>query len=111
MLLCASHCICDIVDSEGDWCGSIILEDAWIRQYNGYLFHFIAISDAMASTLDECPDWTYHIPKERHESEWDLYYVVLLERNENKGVWQRAGLDKVIKVAFRGNAWSEIKLG
>jgi hypothetical protein len=104
-------CQCDIVDKEGDWCGSIVLTEKWIREREGSLFQFIAISDAKAFTRVECPVWTYYIPKERDESEWDLYYVLLLERNAEKGVWGRAGLGKVFQASFRGKSWDEIKLG
>ncbi|KAK3940471.1 hypothetical protein QBC46DRAFT_459005 [Diplogelasinospora grovesii] len=104
-------CECDIVDAEGDWCGSIILEYARIGPQDGHMFPFIAISDAKAFTMSECPDWTYYIPKERNESEWDLYYVLLLERNEERGLWERIGLGKVFKMAFREHDWREIKLG
>ncbi|GKZ26586.1 hypothetical protein AbraIFM66951_002815 [Aspergillus brasiliensis] len=102
---------CDIVDTEGDWCGSIVLEEESVAKRQGYLCTFIALSEAKRFTLDECPVWTYYIPKEREESEWDLYYVLLLERNEEHGLWERAGLGKVFQAAFRGNVWAEIKLG
>ena len=102
---------CDILDKEGDWCGSIILEEDWIEPQDGHMFHFMAISDAKAFTQDECPVWTYYIPKERHESEWDLYYVLLLERNHERGLWERVGLGKSFKIVFPENTWREIKLG
>jgi hypothetical protein len=104
-------CQCDIVDKEGDWCGSIVLVEEWIRERQGSLFQFIAISDAKAFAQEECPVWTYYIPKERDESDWDLYYVLLLERNAERGVWERAGLGKVFQAAFREKTWDEIKLG
>jgi hypothetical protein len=72
---------------------------------------FIAISDAKTFTKEECPVWTYYIHKERDESEWDLYYVLLLERNAARGVWERAGLGKVFQAAFTERKWAEIKLG
>lgn len=104
-------CQCDIVDKDGDWCGSIVLDDEWIREREGHIFQFIAISDAKRFTQDECPVWTYYIPKERDESEWDLYYVLLLQRNVERGLWERAGLGKVLQAAFREKSWDEIKLG
>jgi hypothetical protein len=104
-------CQCDIVDKEGDWCGSIVLGKQWIREQRGILFQFIAISEAKAFTEKECPVWTYYIPKERDESEWDLYYVLLLDRNDERGAWERAGLGKVFQAAFRERSWDEIKLG
>jgi hypothetical protein len=104
-------CQCDIVDKEGDWCGSIVLAKKWILEREGSLLPFVAISDAKAFTKQECPVWTYYIPKGRDESEWDLYYVLLLERNAERGVWERAGLGKVFQAAFREKTWDEIKLG
>jgi hypothetical protein len=85
--------------------------EEWIRERQGSLFQFIAISDAKAFAQEECPVWTYYIPKERDESDWDLYYVLLLERNAERGVWERAGLGKVFQAAFREKTWDEIKLG
>ncbi|KAJ6103375.1 hypothetical protein N7486_005802 [Penicillium sp. IBT 16267x] len=102
---------CDIVDTKGDWCGSIVLDDKAIAERQGHMCTFIAMSEAKRFTMNECPVWTYYIPKEREESEWDLYYVLLLERNEERGLWERAGLGKVFQAAFRGNTWAEIKLG
>ena len=104
-------CRCDVVDGDGDWCGSRVVDEAWIRPRDKQLFPFIAISEAKGFTHDECPDWTYYIPKERTESEWDVYYVLLLERNPERGLWERVGLGKVFKVAFREDTWREIKLG
>jgi len=101
----------DIVDHNGDWCGSINLPKDWMGEQQGGVFPFIAISDAKAFTDDECPIWTYYIPKERDESEWDLYFVLLLERNKERGVWERVGLGKVFQPAFRKGTWDEIKLG
>ncbi|XHF98560.1 hypothetical protein AWENTII_002109 [Aspergillus wentii] len=104
-------CQCDIVDKNGDWCGSIVLDEKWIHRREAHIFSFIAISEAKRFTDDECPVWTYYIPKERDESEWDLYYVLLLERNVERGLWERAGLGKVFQAAFREKTWAEIKLG
>ncbi|KAE8153244.1 hypothetical protein BDV25DRAFT_137150 [Aspergillus avenaceus] len=104
-------CQCDILDKTGDWCGTIVLNDSWIRERNEYMFPFIALSDAKGFTIDECPSWTYYIPRERDESEWDLYYVLLLQRNQERGLWERVGLGKVFKAAFEERSWSEIKLG
>jgi hypothetical protein len=103
--------VCDIVDKKGDWCGSIVLAEQWIRESQGSLFQFIAISDAKAFSREEWPVWTYYIPKERDESDWDLYYFMLLERNVERFVWERAGLGKVSKAAFKNKTWDEIKLG
>ncbi|KAM5357539.1 hypothetical protein ACJZ2D_016157 [Fusarium nematophilum] len=104
-------CQCDILDKTGDWCGAIVLDDEWIRVRQGNIFQFIAISDAKCFTQEECPVWTYYIPKERDESEWDLYFVLLLQRNMERGVWERVGLGKAFQAAFRDRSWAEIKLG
>ncbi len=104
-------CQCDIADDSGDWCGSIVLPKDWIGKREGSLFPFIAISDAKRFTEEECPSWTYYIPVERDESEWDLYFVLLLERNKERGVWERVGLGKVFQLAFRKGTWDEVKLG
>ncbi|KAJ5632959.1 hypothetical protein N7490_009298 [Penicillium lividum] len=101
----------DIVDSQGDWCGSIVLDEKCVSKRQGHMCTFIALSEAKRFNMDECPVWTYYIPKEREESEWDLYYVLLLERNEEHGLWERVGLGKVFQAAFRENIWAEIKLG
>ncbi|KAK0714489.1 hypothetical protein B0H67DRAFT_644348 [Lasiosphaeris hirsuta] len=53
---------------------------------------FAAVSDAKAFARDECPIWTYYIPKERDESEWDVYFMLLLQRNLERGLWERVGL-------------------
>ncbi|OCL09073.1 HET-domain-containing protein [Glonium stellatum] len=98
---------CDIVDKERDWCGSIVLNHEWIRENQGSLFYFIAISEAKAFTKNECPVWTYYIPKERDECEWDLYYVLLLERNKKRGLWERVGIGKAFQAAFREKEWRE----
>lgn len=102
---------CDIVDKAGDWCGSIVLPQDWIAERQGIPLLFIAISDARSLTSEECPVWNYYIPKEKDESEWDLYYVLLLNRNRERALWERVGLGKVFQAAFGDAFWDEIKLG
>ncbi|KAI0882012.1 heterokaryon incompatibility protein-domain-containing protein [Annulohypoxylon maeteangense] len=102
---------CDIADDAGDWCGSIEVPAEWISEREDQRFHFIAISHAKAFTTDECPIWTYYIPKEREESQWDLYYILLLERDNERCLWERVALGKVFRTAFEKASWSEIKLG
>jgi Heterokaryon incompatibility protein (HET) len=102
---------CDISDSSGDWCGSIALGDKLVKKLSGQECQFIAISEAKAFTSEECPEWTYYVPSQRDESEWDLYFVLLIERDSEKLIWERVGLGKVYKAAFNGASWSEIKLG
>jgi Heterokaryon incompatibility protein (HET) len=102
---------CDIGDSSGDWCGSAVLNSNIIESRSGKECQFIAISDAKAFTLEECPEWTYYVPKSREESEWDLYFVLLIMRDNEKLIWERVGLGKVFQAAFNGCSWDEIKLG
>ncbi|KAJ4387722.1 hypothetical protein N0V93_008321 [Gnomoniopsis smithogilvyi] len=104
----------DIIDKAGDWCGSIMLpDDGNNAALQDASQSFIAISDAKAFTREECPIWNYYIPKERDESDWDLYYVLLLRRDSDRGLWERVALGKVFKAAFSPLVanWEEIKLG
>lgn len=101
-----------LADDSGDWCGSIALDSSWFRrqQRRSRLRHeFIAISDAMRFSDDECATWTYYIPKEREESEWDLFYILLIQFEVDS--WKRVGLGKVFKEAFSRAEWKEIILG
>ncbi|KAI1426016.1 heterokaryon incompatibility protein [Xylaria sp. FL1777] len=100
---------CHIADDAGDWVGSIVLDAQWAARQNSPRHEFIAISDAKNFTQAECDTWTYYIPKERKESEWDLFYVLLIERKDEK--WERVGLGKVFKESFRNAKWKEIMLG
>lgn len=102
---------CDVFDASGDWCGAIVLPHDWIAQREGQALYFIAISEAKGMTMEECPVWNYYVPKEREESEWDLYYVLPLERDQERALWERKGLGKVFKAAFGQATWDEIKLG
>jgi hypothetical protein len=63
-------------------------------------FNFIAISEAKNFTREEFPDWTYYLPKERDESEWDLFFVLLIEDSPEEGFYRRIALGKVFKAAF-----------
>ncbi|ROW15151.1 hypothetical protein VPNG_03029 [Cytospora leucostoma] len=67
-------------------------------------------TEAKAFTMDECPVWTYYVPKERGESQWDLFYVLLLERDEEHCWWERVALGKVFKAAFENADWAETQL-
>ncbi|RSM19917.1 hypothetical protein CDV31_001277 [Fusarium ambrosium] len=107
---------CDICDRRGDKCGSIVVDAEWLdrkERDKKTLFEFIAISDAKQSTEEEFPDWTYYIPKERIESEWDLYFVLLVESFPEEGIYRRVALGKVFKAAFTHSEdeWKEIILG
>jgi hypothetical protein len=74
-------------------------------------FDFIAVSEAKSFTIEECPVWTYYIPKERDESEWDIYYVLLVTFKQDKGIWERVGLGKVFRASFSRSIWYEVILG
>ncbi|KAF4986487.1 hypothetical protein FDECE_15929 [Fusarium decemcellulare] len=115
---------CHIMDRCGDKCGSIVIDTEWLRQ-KGLLnddmddttqsteFEFIAISEAKMFTKDEFPDWIYYIAKERVESEWDLFFVLLIEYFPVEGFYRRVALGKVFKAAFSlaEDSWKEIILG
>jgi hypothetical protein len=103
----------NIADDEGDWCGSIVLDEAWADRHvlKKTKQEFIAISEAKNFTYEECEVWTYYIPKERDQSEWDLYYVLLVEER-NSIVKQRVALGKVFRAAFENTqTWEEVVLG
>ncbi|KAI4592007.1 hypothetical protein KJ359_011954 [Pestalotiopsis sp. 9143b] len=104
-------CQYSIVDKKGDWCGSIVLPTKLKGGSDIRPSIFIALSDAKAMTEEECPVWNYYIPKAREDSEWDLYYVMMLERNHERALWERIAIGKVFQAAFRDASWSEIKLG
>lgn len=110
----------DIADQSGDWCGSIILDQNFVQsekerghKVEGSIRNFLAISDARAFTKEECDVWTYYVPKERENSEWDLYYVFLVQQRDR--IWYRVALGKVFKASFENAAqqkrWREIILG
>ncbi|KAL9132439.1 MAG: hypothetical protein Q9175_006387 [Cornicularia normoerica] len=103
-------CRYDIADEIGDWCGSLVLDEEWITKSQRSKHDFIAISEAKAFTKDECDIWTYYIPKEREQSEWDLYYILLIERKDNMR-WERVALGKAFRAAFANAEWKEIILG
>ncbi|KAI6090312.1 heterokaryon incompatibility protein-domain-containing protein [Hypoxylon rubiginosum] len=105
-----------ILDSKGDWCGTIVLNEKWSSSVGG-VFEFVAISEARDFSMEELDVWNYYVAEERHISEWYLYYALLVTRNEEAMVSERAGLAKIYKNAFQsasfdpGMTWSEIILG
>ncbi|KAI1386063.1 heterokaryon incompatibility protein-domain-containing protein [Hypoxylon trugodes] len=91
-------------------------ESVQFKNQKSTKFRFIAISEAKSFTEEEFPDWTYYIPKERSESEWDLFYVLLVEESKTEGFekcYHRVALGKVFKAAFSlsKDEWTEIILG
>jgi hypothetical protein len=102
---------CHIGDQAGDWCGSIVVNTDWILPRDGRMFNFIALSEAKAFTKEEHSVWTYYIPGERNDSNWDACYALLIEWDFEKHVWERVGLGKVFHEVFVRGAWDEIILG
>lgn len=107
-----------IYDESGDWCGSILLSSQWLKKqdesnFDGSKHKFLTISDAKSFSDDERGEWTYYIPKERDQPEWDRFYVMLVERKNM--INYRLALGKVFKAAFdnsvQGRKWQEIVLG
>ncbi|KAI9705332.1 MAG: hypothetical protein M1820_005162 [Bogoriella megaspora] len=114
-----------ILDKYGDWCGTIVLDKKWTEDTNAEREHsheFLAISEARNFQQNECDGWTYYVPLDRESSEWDLFYVLLVQRKEIVvsgyiyTISERVGLGKVFKYAFdrschvQGKKWSEILL-
>lgn len=105
-----------IEDYKDDWCGTILLDKFWVEELNlGDPLEFIALSDAKRFDDEEYDDWANYIPMERQESNWDLYYVMLIKYES--GIACRMGLGKVYKHAFdnsckpEGKKWKEFILG
>ena len=105
-----------ITDHKGDWCGTIVLDPGALRYHSaGVNYEFVAISEAKDFSPEEYDGWAYYIPKEREQSEWDLYYVLLIEVDKLR-ISRRLGLGKVFKEAFEnsyepGKMWKEFILG
>jgi hypothetical protein len=103
-----------IQDSRGDWCGTIVLDTIWFNHVGG-IFEFLAISDAKDFSAEEYDSWSFYIPKEREQSEWDLYYALLVV--DHGSYKERAGLAKIYQHAFHSNSfkssceWKYITLG
>ncbi|KZZ98558.1 Heterokaryon incompatibility [Moelleriella libera RCEF 2490] len=107
---------CHIVDDSGDKCGSIVVAADWLAHHQRQhetRFTFVAISEAKGFTAAELPDWTYYVPKERCQSEWDVYFVLLVEHHPAEGLHRRVALGKVFRGAFAHShdEWQEIILG
>jgi hypothetical protein len=105
-----------ILDYKDDFCGTIVLDHQWAEasfteKGIDATYEFVAISEAKALEKDEFDGWTYYIPKAREESEWDLWYVLLVEKVDDVVV-RRVGLGKVFQEAFEnsclpGKEWRE----
>jgi hypothetical protein len=108
---------CEIEDYCGDWCGTIVLNASWLEEYSNLhqdqhsVHEFIAISEAKQFSEQESAMWTYYVPQEQENADWDLFYVLLVTRIG--GICYRQGLGKVFKEAFAksylpGKEWKEI---
>ena len=93
---------CDVADDNSDWCGHIVLnEEDWAGQHDGTKCSFIAVSEAKSFTQDECRNWAHYIPRDQEDIDWELSFVLLVEWNQDRLLWERVGLGKVIQVAFK----------
>jgi hypothetical protein len=73
-------CRADVIDVAGDWCASVLASHDWVIGADDQpLGDFIALSEAEGFTELECIVWTYYLPKEKDESEWDLFHVLLIK--------------------------------
>lgn len=104
-----------IVDSQGDWCGTIVLPEEWSGSVGG-IFEFVAVSEARDFSTEELDVWTYYVAEEQHISEWYLCHALLITRNKRNMVAERAGLAKIYKNTFQsasfdpGMTYTEITL-
>ncbi|EMC93552.1 hypothetical protein BAUCODRAFT_245388 [Baudoinia panamericana UAMH 10762] len=110
---------CHVGDSAGDWCGTMTVNTDWLALDShgrsvkeGDVFDFIALSQAEDFTTKEQKIWNYYIPSERRDAKWEVCYVLLIEKDRERHVWERVGLGKVFLHAFTlEGRWDEIMLG
>jgi hypothetical protein len=99
----------------GDKCGYIVVDKQWAKENNkdGSECTFIALSEAKSFSEEEWAGWTHYVPSAQQDSEWNLFYVMILAQGKQRPVWERVGLGKVFQAAFWNNAcvWDEILLG
>ncbi|KAK8188919.1 heterokaryon incompatibility protein-domain-containing protein [Phyllosticta capitalensis] len=104
-----------ILDNKGDWCGTIVLEESWMSKI-GQPLEFLAISEARDFSLEEFDSWTYYIPQRREQSEWEVFFALLVRKTET-GAYERVGLAKIFQHAFYVNSfgpglvWKQVVLG
>ncbi|KAK2048940.1 hypothetical protein LZ31DRAFT_538734 [Colletotrichum somersetense] len=105
-----------LLDANGDWCGTVILEDVWSARV-GAVVEFAAVSDARDFSMEELDTWNYYVPEDREVAEWHLYYALLIVWDDDRAVARRDGLAKIYRRAFDlasfepGRAWREVTLG
>ncbi|KAK2028306.1 hypothetical protein LX32DRAFT_663999 [Colletotrichum zoysiae] len=86
-----------LLDANGDWCGTVILEDAWSAR--------------------ELDTWDSYVPEDREVAGWHLCHALLIVWDDDRAVARRDGLAKIYRRAFDlasfepGKAWREITLG
>ncbi|KAJ9150280.1 HET-domain-containing protein [Pleurostoma richardsiae] len=104
---------CHVADRAQDWCGTVVVNEEWAQGRQGRLCSFIALSEAKSFTDEECVHWAHYIAKDRDEIEWDLFYVLLIEYNSKRLLWERVGLGKIFQQAFDWDqeSWTELTLG
>jgi hypothetical protein len=104
-----------VADARGDACGTVVVDESEAESLNNHEATFIALSEARSFTDEEYPVLSYYVPKDGREMEWDLFYVMLVKRNQVGRVWERVGMGKVLKAAFEKGGvlqcWEEIQLG
>lgn len=104
-----------LLDKHGDWCGTMVLHESWLGQ-NDRVFEFAALSEARDFAVEELGTWTYYISEDRQDSEWDLYFALLIVWDEEHTVAERLGVAKIFQKAFDSGsyepmkAWREIAL-
>jgi hypothetical protein len=91
------------LQTDGYTCGTVVVDEDEAERLDGQESTFIALSEARKFTKDECPNWTYYIPKDFEDIEWGLFYVMLIKWNPVRHVWDRIGLAKVLKAAVEGS--------
>lgn len=71
---------------------------------------FLAISDAKEFSREEAAGWMEYVSREKEQEEWDLYYVLLVQKGQN--FWRRLGLGKIFEAFGNSEAtWKEIITG
>ena len=108
-----------ILDYKDDFCGTIVLDHQWLENNFSLggldaCYEFVAISEARGFDEEEVgkEGWNYYIPKDREESEWDLWYVLLVEKVDSVVVRRVGSPGKVFQEAFEnscvpGKEWRE----
>jgi hypothetical protein len=94
----------------------VVVDNAEAERLDGQPATCIALSETAKFTKDNCPNWSYYIPKDFEAIEWDFFSMMLIKENPVCGVWEWIGLRKVLKVTLEDSKgqlqdWSEIRMG